>query len=492
MTRANSPFIRTLLAAAVALALAACGGGGGGSSSSGSGTGTGGTSGTTGTGAGTGAASTTPRWAAVASATAAPTAPTAVLPAPPSITVVPNDPLFASQTQYGPAPASGAIGTETANIAAAWTLTTGASHNVVVAVVDTGIDATHPDLVGRILPGYNFRADPTRNTDTTPHGPNGCSNGAAWASYHGTAVAGTIAANANNSIGGAGIHWGAKILPVRVNDGCTASIADIADGIRWAAGLTVTGVPANITPAKIINVSQGAQGVCLASLQDAIDDATAAGVMVVASAGNSNGAVGMPANCAGVIGVGGTSVGASGAEVAVTANSGGVATPFPNSLYSSFGGTSASTAVTSGVAALVLSIAPNLTPAGMRTVLMESSRAFVRFPSMTGVNGAGYLDAWRAIKYVQSMLLAQIGTAAVASNGSAMTLSSTSLVTGGGSVTSYAWSQVSGAAVTLTGATTATAGVVFPAGAGTYVFKLIVTDSLGRSSTAVQTVAVGA
>jgi serine protease len=487
----NSRLVRTVMTVAVAAALSACGGGSDSSGSSGTGSsGTGSSGG--GTGSGTGTTSTTPRWTAVATASAAPTAPTAALPAPPTVTVVPNDPLFASQLQYGAAPASGAVGTETANIAAAWTVTTGAAHNIVVAVVDTGVDATHPDLIGRVLPGYNFRADPARNTDTTPHGPVSCAAGGLYEPWHGTAVAGTIAANGNNAIGGAGIHWGAKILPVRISDGCTGSGADLADAIRWSAGLTLLGVPANTTPAKIINLSVAAAGVCPAYMQSAIDDAIASGAIVIAGAGNSNGAVYFPANCRGVIGVGHTGVGAYGPELAVTANSGMFNVPYPNSVYTSFGGTSSATASTAGVVALVLSISPNLTAAGMRSVLTESSRAFVRFPSMTGVNGAGYLDAWRAIKYVQSMLLAQIGTAAVASNGSAMTLSSTSIATGtGASITSYSWSQASGPAATLTGATTANAGVVFPAGAGTYVFKLVVTDSLGRSSTAVQTVVVG-
>jgi hypothetical protein len=151
--------------------------------------------------------------------------------------------------------------------------------------------------------------------------------------------------------------------------------------------------------------------------------------------------------------------------------------------------------VTSGVAALVLSVAPHLNALGMRKVLMESSRAFVQFPQQTGQVGAGYLDAWRALNYVQSMLLAQISTASVASNTSAMTLSNTSLVTGAGaSITSRTWSQVSGPVATLTGAGTDAATVVFAAGAtgvGTYVFQLVVTDSMGRSSTATQKVVVG-
>jgi serine protease len=482
----NSCLVHAAIALAIAAALSACGGGGGSDSSGSSGTGASGT-GSSGAGTGTGTTSTAPRWTAVATASAAPTAPTAALPAPPTVTVVPNDAAMSQALHLQTASASN----QSANINAAWTLSTGATQNLVVAVIDSGVDATHPDLIGRVLPGYNFRADPARNNDTAPHGPTACSNGANWAPYHGTAVAGTIAANANNSLGAAGIHWGAKILPVRVNDGCTGSAVDLADAIRWAAGLAVAGAPANSTPAKVINISQGGSGNCPTFLKSAIDDAIASGSIVLASAGNSAGAVEFPGNCAGVLTVANAGTTAYGPEVEVSTAS-GVYTTYLNGTYGLFGGTSSATAVTSGVAALVLSVAPSLTADGMRKVLTESARAFVAFPSDTGVVGAGYLDAWRAIKYVQSMLLAQIGTAAVASNGSAMTLSSTSIATGtGASITSYSWSQASGPAATLTGATTANAGVVFPAGAGTYVFKLVVTDSLGRSSTAVQTVVVG-
>ena len=83
----------------------------------------------------------------------------------------------------------------------------------------------------------------------------GC--GVSDSSWHGTHVAGTIAANSNNGQGVAGINWNARILPVRVLGKCGGYNSDISDGIRWAAGLSVAGVPANANPARVINLSLG-------------------------------------------------------------------------------------------------------------------------------------------------------------------------------------------------------------------------------------------
>src|SRR4030042_5320443 len=76
-------------------------------------------------------------------------------------------------------------------------------------------------------------------------------------SWHGTHTAGTIGASGNNSLGVAGIDWNTKILPVRVLGKCGGDTSDIVDGMRWAAGLTVSGAPANANPAKVISISLG-------------------------------------------------------------------------------------------------------------------------------------------------------------------------------------------------------------------------------------------
>ena len=127
--------------------------------------------------------------------------------------------------------------------------------------------------------------------------------------WHGTHVAGIIGAQGNNEYGVAGANWLSKILPVRVLGKCGGYDTDIIDAIRWAAGLDVPGVPANTTPARIINMSLGGSGACNAAYQDAINEVTAAGVIVVAAAGNQRGDANnfTPANCNNVISVGSVS-----------------------------------------------------------------------------------------------------------------------------------------------------------------------------------------
>src|SRR5205085_1963834 len=137
---------------------------------------------------------------------------------------VPNDPSF--DTQWALTDPVGGI-----NAPAAWDLQTG-SPAVTVAVLDTGI-TQHPELAGRVLPGYDFISNPTtandaNGRDSDPSDPgdstgnNECGDGAPSeaSSWHGTFVAGLIAANTNNGVGIAGVDWNAKILPVRVLGRC--------------------------------------------------------------------------------------------------------------------------------------------------------------------------------------------------------------------------------------------------------------------------------
>jgi serine protease len=187
------------------------------------------------------------------------------------------------------------------------------SSNIVVAVVDTGI-LPHPDLDGRVLDGYDFITDPARARDGDARDPNPRDEGT-WGSesecgfaqdsfFHGLFVAGQIAANTNNGIGIAGITTGAKILPVRALGRCgEGTFDDILEGMLWSTGVQIAGVPPNIHPAKVINLSLGGIGACDQSIQEAVDDAMATGAVVVAAAGNESGDVEdfTPANCSGVI-----------------------------------------------------------------------------------------------------------------------------------------------------------------------------------------------
>jgi serine protease len=139
-----------------------------------------------------------------------------------------------------------------------------------------------------------------------------CGNAISDSSWHGTHVAGTVAAVANNNVGVAGVAYGAKVQPVRVLGHCGGLTSDIADGIVWASGGTVAGVPANTTPAEILNLSLGGYGTCANDpvTQEAINGALGRGVTVVVAAGNSNMDAGSfsPASCAGVITVGATGI----------------------------------------------------------------------------------------------------------------------------------------------------------------------------------------
>jgi len=177
----------------------------------------------------------------------------------------------------------------------------------VVAVLDTGILAGHPDLArARIAPGYDFVCygeledcndnDVTLGSDADPSDPGDwCPDDGEFAasSWHGTHVAGTIAAQLNR-VGIAGIAPDTTILPVRVLGQCGGSDADINAAIRWAAGLPVPAgangesVPTNAFPADVINLSLGGWGECDANTSAAIRAARAAGSVVVVSAGNSN------------------------------------------------------------------------------------------------------------------------------------------------------------------------------------------------------------
>ena len=234
----------------------------------------------------------------------------------------PSDPLFTQQWWLQPVSGSNANALEArlrgvAGFQTAWLRANQAP--AVVAVLDTGI-TSHPDLAGRVLRGHDFvsvieYANDGDGRDTDPSDPGDYVSSADLASalftgcavesssWHGTIVAGMIVANADNSEGGAGIHWGASVLPVRVAGKCGADLPDIVDGMRWAAGLPVAGTALNPNPARIINISFGGSAACGPAYQSAVDELRAIGVVVVAAAGNEWSGPSRPASCPGVVGV---------------------------------------------------------------------------------------------------------------------------------------------------------------------------------------------
>jgi serine protease len=196
-----------------------------------------------------------------------------------------------------------------------WDTVTGT--DVVVAVVDTGIyyvegvaAASHPDLFGKMLPGFDFVSDARSAADNDGLDANPFDNNfdSSSGGGHGTHVAGTIAAATNNGRDVAGINWAAKILPVRVLGLSGGSTLDIMQGALWAAGGTVPGVPNNPNPAKVINMSLGGKSVCTPYEQAIFNQIFSLGAIVVVAAGNANDDANRysPASCTGVITVGAT------------------------------------------------------------------------------------------------------------------------------------------------------------------------------------------
>jgi serine protease len=255
----------------------------------------------------------------------------------------PNDPLFAQQWYLQ----SAATTPSAVDALDAWGTTTG-STTLVIADIDTGVRPDHPDLAGRLLPGYCFISDPVvanggacpgpgaadpgdwiTSADIT-NNPSECSQATAGpSSWHGTRVAGILGALTNNGAGVAGLSWGSPILPVRALGKCGGLDSDIITAMLWAGGIAVSGAPNNPNPARVINMSLGGTGSCPVSYIEAIGQLAAAGVLVVASAGNEGGPVDAPANCPGVAAVAGlrqagTKVGYSslGREVALGAPAG--------------------------------------------------------------------------------------------------------------------------------------------------------------------------
>lgn len=335
------------------------------------------------------------------------------------------------------------VGGYSAKAPSLWRSTRGTS-NVVVAVVDTGA-VEHPDLTSRVVGGHDFVSRSvslggTRLNDG--HDGNGWDSnwrdagdyndiyvgcGSPTSSWHGSHVAGTVAAADDNAEGVVGVAPDVRLLAVRVLGVCGGTVADIVAGIRWAAGLPVTSndpdnpaPPLNPNPADVINLSLGGSGPCGNAYQDAIDAAVAAGTTVVAAAGNNNSStITPPGNCNNTITVVSTSEYGSraaysnhgnGADVAApggdyatnpgrqiwsTVDVGGTTPAGPG--YNQYQGTSMATPLVAGAIALLYSLGP-VTPGDAELVVED---AVAPFPPSVGNAcaapdcGTGILDLSR-------------------------------------------------------------------------------------------------
>jgi len=481
--------------------------------------------------------------------------------------LVPNDPRYPSG-QSSPYPAAGQWYAQSSdstivsaiNAPTAWGLSTG-SASVVVAVLDTGVRFDHVDLANKLLPGYNFISDASmagngtgRSSDASDLGDwltsaeisanpsvfSGCTAQAS-SSWHGTQVAGLIAADTNNGVGVAGVGWDVKILPVRVLGKCGGYDSDIIAGMRWAAGLSVSGAPSNSNPAQVINLSLGSSGSCSQAYLDAVNEVAAAGALVVAAAGNEALDVISPANCNGVLAVAalrhtGTKVGYSslGPSVGISAPGGncvntsgaciypmvsttnsGTTTPVADasggSVYTDATnyavGTSFATPLVSATAALMKSVNTSLTPAQLAGAIKASSRAFPATGGTSGIGsytvpgsatqdecyctaatcGAGMLDAGSAVAAVSTLQAVITANPGVPTPGSAVTLSATdTIVPSGDSIASYAWTLVDGGGIvtTLSSATGSSVSAT-PSASGTFRVQLVVTTASSATSTVI-------
>jgi cell wall-associated protease len=277
--------------------------------------------------------------------------------------ITPNDPMYPEQ--WGP---------QLVGAPDAWGRTIG-DPSVVIAVVDTGVDASHPDLTGNVLPGKSFLNGGTSD-------PNG----------HGTAVAGVVGARGNNGIGVAGYCWQCKILPVRVLDADgSGSASVVASGIKWAVD----------NGADIINLSMAGPGT-----SDAIDSAVAyarkKNVIVLAAAGNASPdqpnqdltVPQYPAASPGVIGVVATrqddvvySWSFHGSWNDLT-GPGCVATTSPGARYASECGTSFASPAVAGILALGMSAFPSVSRDQLVSILLQTTA-----PIVPGLAANGRVDA---------------------------------------------------------------------------------------------------
>jgi serine protease len=505
--------------------------------------------------------------------------------------------LFAPTSMYTGALTAGgtksAPATGGANLPLAWDVTTGHS-SVVLALIDTGI-VNHQDLNGagispfsatyvpngRFLPGYdfissdvatgaaepvpaNFVANDGDGRDANPSDPGDwvttaeealypttCDDGQPGpqnSSWHGSHMAGVAAATASNATGIAGIGWNVRILPVRALGKCGGSLSDTAEAIRWAAGLSVPGVPTNTTPARVISLSLGGGGPCTntPTMQSAVDAAIAAGSVVVAATGN-DGAIGLssPANCNGVIAVTAHTINGENADYANIGAAGGmgpqptISSPgggTPTSLgaggptddtdwfgyyiwstilfgsttpsstdgstpprsgpaYGGFTGTSAATPQVAAVAALIKAMIPGATPAQIRAFLVNNVRphpaggACATGGALVGQCGPGLLDANAAVR--AAALVAPPVVFGQPQNASAFegqTATFSVDATGAGPI-AYQWlrngTPISGA----TSASYTTPALTIAADNGT-TYSVVITNALGTVATSAATLAV--
>lgn len=346
-----------------------------------------------------------------------------------TIQQVPNDTRYTKQWHY---PAI--------NLPQAWDLTTGTPEvgSVIVAVIDTGVFLAHEDLKNKLVPGYDFIRDVSNSADNdgidaNPDDP-GDSGEIGMSSWHGTHVAGTIAAETNNRIGVAGVSWGAKIMPLRALGLQGGTDYDIGQAALFAARLANDSGTLPEQKADIINMSLGGPGIddpeYLQFFQDIFDRVRAAEVIIVAAAGNENSSLSSyPAAYNGVISVAATDaindkayysnfgstidIAAPGGDNGQDLNNDNLAdsvlstyvddsSGFRKNNYAPHIGTSMATPHVSGVFALMRAVYPDLSPDDVDKLLAAGKLTNdIGTSGRDNLFGYGLIDALKAVKEAQ-------------------------------------------------------------------------------------------
>lgn len=328
---------------------------------------------------------------------------------------IPNDPSYPNQYHLG-----------TINAPAAWEYETGGSSLVTVAVMDAGIEGTHPDLVGKFVGNSQFcNPGPTKTVGGGDETACATEAPAVAACNHGTRVSGVAAASSNNGTGVTGVSWDAKLLSIRVfrtqdctsdcsGAGCATDDPTIINAINYAKSINNQPAIGRI----VLNISLGEEGTaCPSAIQNAISAAVAGstGVVIVAAAGNAGSSISAPGNCSGVIPVGATDVNnnvASFSNTGAELSANGVVAPGVSIVTTDLNGgitggatgTSFSAPLVSGVAALIIAAKPTLSPTQVRDTIRGSAGstgvASVSDAArlMGNTTGAGLVNAKRAVK----------------------------------------------------------------------------------------------
>jgi len=281
--------------------------------------------------------------------------------------VTPNDPNFTSQWHLS-----------TIQAPSAWGISQGSSKSV-IAIIDSGIDSTHPDLISKVAAGWNFLDNSSNTSDVLGHG---------------TAVAGAAAAASNNGLGVAGVSWNSMIMPLVVlNASNSASYFNIANAITYAAD----------NGARIINVSITGNSAS-STLQSAVTYAWNKGATVFAAAGNgASSTPGYPAACDHAVAISSTEnndtlsgFSSFGTWVDLAAPGNNIVTTKVGGAYSAWYGTSFSSPIVAGVASLILSLQPARSNNSLVSLLLQNADD-LGAPGHDPYFGSGRVNAYRAL-----------------------------------------------------------------------------------------------